>query len=1067
MNSRTTAALHEVAVAAGRLRDEQGLATLVVERARLVAGGDAAVLRWFDDASSAFRLLATAGVSVEPASEIAAEAPTAIREAFQTGRAVIVNDYRGSGQTTGWGRRHRIQAQLAVPLLVDGRAVGTLTVLSFGKHRYDDADAIFLSLMSAIVAPALQAARLAGEVDRQRDITTQVYDALGAHVIVYDRAGRPIYYNSASLAAWGDALDDPSGARDHSYPTFHADGRPVAPGERPFARALTSKAAVRGIVAGFDILGCRHWALVDAVPVLDAGGEVDFVITSFVDITSLKEAEAREKSAAAALRASEQLFSGAFQASGVGMALTDRDGSVIRANSSLCALLGYSECELVGMSAQQLVLADDLPMVRHALAGLYVKADPAVADQDLRVVHRDGHTIWTRVTASLVRVDEEPRHVLLHIVDISEERRARSILESEQERLGVIIEAQREIASSEVDFDRLLAVLCERTIALTSSGSASVLLPDGDELVVRAMAGVPTVDIGFRLPIDGSLAGLAFRTGELQRVSDAKNDDRVHKRTAQAMGLGAMVSAPMITEDGVIGVLQLVSYSAGALDETDARTLLMIAGFAAAAYQRASSTRRLRSSEHRVRAVMDSAPDPIVVFNSGGEIVDFNPAAEKTFLRSRSEVVGGQAMVLLAPKHLAAFRRWNSAGNDARSHEYAGRVFEAVGRRGDGTEFPMEIVITDLPEETRLVAAFIRDMTLRDRLRESRERLASVVASAPVIFLACSEDGLIQLAEGSGLAALGLTADQVVGRPLRELARWDSSGAAVIARVLQGESVQARVHVVEPDLHLNVASSPIRSGDGAVTGFSVVITDVTARVRAWEAQRESEAKSRLMAMMNHEVRTPLNSILGFAHLLRDPHFGALNDRQLRYVANVEASGQHLLELVNESLDLARIDIGRVRIDLADVAVRAVVEQAADQVRPLAEAKGLRLRVAAAGALSVRADHRQLVQVLLNLLSNAIRHTRAGGSVTLSARREGGDVLVSVADTGDGISREDQARLFEEFFQASNHAPGGIGLGLAISRRLVQLMGGSIGVESRLGQGSTFTIRMPARSTASD
>jgi signal transduction histidine kinase len=155
----------------------------------------------------------------------------------------------------------------------------------------------------------------------------------------------------------------------------------------------------------------------------------------------------------------------------------------------------------------------------------------------------------------------------------------------------------------------------------------------------------------------------------------------------------------------------------------------------------------------------------------------------------------------------------------------------------------------------------------------------------------------------------------------------------------------------------------------------------------------------------------------------------------------------------------------VQIELTDISVVGVMEQAAEQVKPLSEAKGLALKVLPTPDLVVRADRRQLLQVLLNLLSNSIRHTPGGGSVALSADLDGDHVLISVADTGSGISRQDQARLFEEFFQASNHAAGGIGLGLAISRRLVQLMGGTIGVESELGKGSIFTLRLRRRTPA--
>jgi two-component system sensor histidine kinase BaeS len=136
-----------------------------------------------------------------------------------------------------------------------------------------------------------------------------------------------------------------------------------------------------------------------------------------------------------------------------------------------------------------------------------------------------------------------------------------------------------------------------------------------------------------------------------------------------------------------------------------------------------------------------------------------------------------------------------------------------------------------------------------------------------------------------------------------------------------------------------------------------------------------------------------------------------------------------------------------------------MDRSADQVRPLAEARGLALHVLPAPGLAMQADARQIVQVLLNLLSNAIRHTDVGGSVTLSARREGDSVMLTVADTGTGIAQEDLPKIFDEFFQARNHAPGGVGLGLAISRRLAELMGGTIEAESELGRGSSFSVRL--------
>ncbi len=1209
-------ALNDVAVAAGLAGSQKDLAELVVDRARVIAGGEGAVLRWFDPTTNAFQLLASKGVPSGIGKEIAATEHTAIAGAFKDRQPVIVNDYQASAETTSWGRRHRIRAQVAVPLLIAGRPVGTLAVVSYTDHQYQARDALFLSLLAAIVAPALEASRLAQEVRRQADVVKQVYDALAVAVIVFDGHGIATHHNSAALAALGpEAL---ARVRSRQLPLYHEDGKRVTHAERPSTRALATRRPVRGTIVGFD-RGGRRWAYVDAVPIVDASGDVDGVVTSSMDITSLKAAEGRlrldserlrrliavqaevgnpeltaqmvmdlvsaraveltgaagaaiqlangeetvvaagvgfghelkgmrfplkgnplngciadggpestsdgwvdprcdqramrtagirslvmapirhdgrvigglqlqspepeafageeagtlellagfagaaisKARAAEAMRESEELFSGAFQASGVGMAMTALDGSLVRANPSLCGLFGYAESELVGPDLGRLVFPEDLHLLVKTMSGLYETAEQSVLSCVIRAVHRDGHLIWVRITASMIRRDGRPQHVLVHIADVTEERRAEAILTSERERLGEIIEAQHDLAGSEVDVDALLHLLAERTIRLTGAGAVAVLVPKDGRLVVSASAGEPVITTGYTLPIEGSLAGLSFKTGRKQQIADAWNDPHAHTSTAKESGLRAMISQPLMSGGKVIGILQLMSVTPGALDETDVRTLEMIAGFAAAAFDRSSATARLQSSERRTRAVIESAPYPIVIFDTNSAaIVEFNPAAERAFGRARTDVIGQSTSTLVPAKRAEAFGRWLREGRSAGTAEYAGRLFENTGIRADGSEFPIEIAIADLPEEIHLAGAFIRDLSMRERLRETNERLAAVIADARVILFACDREGRVTLSEGKGMSVLGIKPEDIIGHDLRELLASQPDAIRHLERALSGDSFRGQIHLAEPDLFLEGTYSPIRDETGAFTGVSAILTDVTDRVRADTAQRESEAKTQLMAMMNHEVRTPLNSILGFAQLLAEPKVGELNDLQRRYLNNVEIAGRQLLALVNDSLDLAKLKAGHMEINLEDLQVDAVLERAADTVRPLAVSRGLVLQVDSAPELFVRADARHLGQVVLNLLSNAIRHTAPPGTVRLCAGEDSsGAVLIRVIDTGQGIPHEDLELIFEEFFQSRNHAAGGTGLGLTISRRLMQLMSGSISVTSEMGKGSYFTLRL--------
>jgi PAS domain S-box-containing protein len=246
--------------------------------------------------------------------------------------------------------------------------------------------------------------------------------------------------------------------------------------------------------------------------------------------------------------------------------------------------------------------------------------------------------------------------------------------------------------------------------------------------------------------------------------------------------------------------------------------------------------------------------------------------------------------------------------------------------------------------------------------------------------------------------------------------------------------------------------------DELVQGVIVDITDV----KAGEAARK-EKEAHFLATMSHELRTPLNSVLGFTQLLESEQFGALTDRQRRYVENIEASANQLLELINDVLDVSKIRAGEFDVSLAPVIVEPAVEAVIAKMAPLAAAKRIQLTMQVEAGLVVQADPRRLQQVLLNLVSNSIKFTLEGGSVALVCTRAGELARLAVADTGIGIAPADHQRIFHDFTQVDGtltRQQSGTGLGLPLSRRLVELMGGSLRVQSKLGVGSTFTVELP-------
>jgi signal transduction histidine kinase len=229
----------------------------------------------------------------------------------------------------------------------------------------------------------------------------------------------------------------------------------------------------------------------------------------------------------------------------------------------------------------------------------------------------------------------------------------------------------------------------------------------------------------------------------------------------------------------------------------------------------------------------------------------------------------------------------------------------------------------------------------------------------------------------------------------------------------------------------------------------------------------SQHKSEFLANMSHELRTPLNAIIGFSEVLAEKMFGELNEKQEEYSKDIHASGQHLLSLINDILDLSKIEAGRMELELTDFHLPTALDSALTLVRERAGRRGIALQMNVDSQLGqIQADERKVRQVVLNLLSNAIKFTPEGGRIEVGAVLKDGLVEVSVSDTGVGIALEDQEAVFEEFRQVgtAEKKVGGTGLGLTLCRKFVELHGGRIRVQSEVGVGSTFTFTLPVRST---
>ena len=360
---------------------------------------------------------------------------------------------------------------------------------------------------------------------------------------------------------------------------------------------------------------------------------------------------------------------------------------------------------------------------------------------------------------------------------------------------------------------------------------------------------------------------------------------------------------------------------------------------------------------------------------------------------------------------------------------------------------------------------------------EAQRYLAAIVESSDDAIIGKTMDGIVTSWNRGAERMYGYTAEEMVGRPVSILVPPDMENdiPEIMDRLRQGERVEnqlsrrQRKDGVVLDVALTI--SPVRDERGRVIGASTIARDVTEQVRAEaalraakrEAEAANQAKSDFLAIMSHELRTPLNVVIGYSDLLKEGGAGALDERQTEYLDRIRGSAYHLLTIIEQILGLSRIETGREKVRIEQVEITGHTRETAGMIEPLAARKPIRFHVVIPDRpIRLATDPGKVRQILLNLLSNAVKFTERG-EVRLSVSREGEQVVFEVRDTGPGIAPGDRERIFDPFTQVERPATrskGGTGLGLAVSQELARMIGGEITLESEVGKGSTFTLRLP-------
>ncbi|HEY9593389.1 MAG TPA: ATP-binding protein [Spirochaetia bacterium] len=365
-------------------------------------------------------------------------------------------------------------------------------------------------------------------------------------------------------------------------------------------------------------------------------------------------------------------------------------------------------------------------------------------------------------------------------------------------------------------------------------------------------------------------------------------------------------------------------------------------------------------------------------------------------------------------------------------------------------------------------------------LRESEERLRSILASIDDAVLVTDSTGLFVAARSVGHLGRG-TGDEWVGRKFGDLfpppvaAQFETAFAAVQASDTV-EQFDFSLPVEGNDVWYNAKMSPLKDLYRCFAGATVVARDITARKQAEDqlrlaslaADAASRAKSELLAGMSHELRTPLTAIIGYAEILFYEYFGTVNERQKQQLDVILQCSHHLLNLINDILDISKIESGKTELELGSLNIGSVITQTAVLLKETAARQRVCIETVIppeVTGLMVRADERRIKQVLFNLLSNALKFTPEGGRVEVAAQAGDGILTVTVTDTGIGIPRAELEKIFESFYQIKGRSEGGkvpgSGLGLSLARQIVELHGGRIWAESEgEGKGSRLTFTIP-------
>jgi PAS domain S-box-containing protein len=773
----------------------------------------------------------------------------------------------------------------------------------------------------------------------------------------------------------------------------------------------------------------------------------------------------------------------------------DHEGKIVEFNPAAEQTFGRPRTEMVGRELAELIIPSALRQShRRGLAHFLATGEGPILGRriELQALHGEGSEFPVELAITPTALEGGPVMFTAHLRDIG--GRKRDVAAAEERARLALLGVDVGIALVECDnLSDMLRRCCEAMVHHLEGAFARIwtLGEPGDVLVLQASAGVYTHLDGphARVPVGKYKIGLIAEERKPHLTNDALDDPRVgDKEWARREGMVAFAGYPLIVGDRLIGVMAM--FARHPLTQAALQAMGTVASGIALGIERKRAESELRDTEERVRLLLDSTGEGIYGIDLEGRCTFCNAAALR--------MLGYDDVAELLGQNVHALIQY-TRGDGSPYPESESRIYQALRNgsgiqvddeifwRRDRTSFAVEYQLRPIVRDGERIGAVItfKNITLRMRAEQTmrlRDRSLAAIAQGLFITDPSRSDEPIIYVNKAFESMTGYTQREVAGRDVGFLRGKNTDPAAIgeiRAALLEGRACSVELRLDRKDgrpFWCALTASPVEDLAGRVTHFVGVMTDVTEQKAAQDALVEakkaaeaaSQAKSTFLANMSHELRTPMNAIIGYSEILEEEAPAALRPD----IQKVHSAGEHLLGLISNILDLSKIEAGKMELYLETFDVAEMLRSVVDTVQPMVEKNGNTLEVCCSEDLgTMHADLTKVRQALLNLLSNAGKFTE-NGTIVLEAAREEVDakvwVVLSVRDNGIGMTPEQVAKLFQPFTQADTSTTrkyGGTGLGLTISRHFTQMMGGDVVVQSELGRGTTFTIRLPEQFSA--